>query len=367
MIRLRSGIGLAGAILAIVAVAACTQAPPPSREDVLISLTDELLVPRFQSVAEEMDGLRAALDALCANPSPDTLGAARTAWREARAPWMRSQAMWFGPVMDRRSRTLVDWSPVDPERIEKLLAEKDSITATDVREFLASTQRGLGAIEYVLFGEDERVLRQLAQSDGIRCHYLSALGDVVAEEMAGVSSDWTGGGAVTGGYAAYLNGTGRISLVDQEAVDEVVRTSVFLTRSVSDMKLGKALGASGGQPDPSAIPGGSGHNAVADLRNQVLGMRDVYLGADGDSGLGVSELVSGVSKDADDRMRDHFATALAAIDELEEPLPSTMLDDPAPVRVAHQRMQELQRALNTEVVSLLGVTVGFADTDGDGG
>ena len=51
MIRLRSGIGLAGAILAIVAVAACTQAPPPSREDVLISLTDELFVPRFQSVA----------------------------------------------------------------------------------------------------------------------------------------------------------------------------------------------------------------------------------------------------------------------------------------------------------------------------
>ena len=99
-------------------VMGCASATPPSRQDVLASLTDHLIVPRFQTVAAGMGELRDALDSLCANPTTDTLGEARTAWREARAPWMRSQSVWFGPVMDRRSRTLVDWSPVDPERIE---------------------------------------------------------------------------------------------------------------------------------------------------------------------------------------------------------------------------------------------------------
>ena len=352
-------------ILTLLLTTACSSEPPPSRQEVLVSLTDGLMVPRFEALVGEMDEMRNSLHSLCANPAPGTLNAARSAWREARAPWMRSQAMWFGPVMDRRSRTLVDWSPVDPGRIEKLLVDRETVTASDVREFLAATQRGLGAIEYVLFGDDQLVLEQLARADGIRCQYLMALGDVVAEETAGVLRDWQG---VDGkGYAAYLNGTGSVSLLDQQAVDELVRTSVFLTRSIADMALGPVLGADGDKPDPAAIPGGAGHNAVADLRNQVLGMQDIYLGGETGSALGVSALVRGVSEDADERMRGHFTNALAAIDDLREPLRSTVVEDPGPARLAHQRLQELQVALNTEVVSLLGVTVGFSDTDGDAG
>ena len=101
--------------------------------------------------------------------------------------------------------------------------------------------------------------------------------------------------------------------------------------------------------------------------HQVLGMQDTYLGAGTEGALGVSALVQGVSADADERMRGHFTAALAAIDGLQEPLQSTVVSDPEPAHLAHRRIQELQRALNTEVVSLLGVTVGFADTDGDGG
>ena len=352
-------------LLVLAGVAACTQAPPPSKQEVVASLTDDLIIPRFQTVAMEMDQLNGALVSLCSSPGADTLAAARTAWREARVPWMRSQATWFGPVMDRRSRSLVDWSPVNPERIEKLLAEREAISANDVTEFLSSTQRGLGAIEYVLFAADEDVLQRLDQSNGIGCQYLTALGEVISVEMNSVRDEWAGGGDQD--YGAYFKGTARVALLEQQAVDEAVRTSVFITRSTADMRLGKAIGADGGEPEPSAIPGAGAQNAVADLRNQVLGMQDVYLGAGTDGTHGISALVRGVSEEADDRMRTHFTDTLAAIDELQEPLQSTVLENPGPARAAHQQVRELQRALNTEVVSLLGVTVGFADTDGDGG
>ena len=337
----------------------------PSKQEVITSLTDGLILPRFRSVAEEMSDAQAALHALCSDPSPEALADARTGWREARAEWLRSQAIWFGPVMDRRSRSLVDWAPVDPERIEKSLSKRETVTANDVREFLGATQRGMGAIEYVVFGDDTEVLASLGERGGIRCQYLTALGDVAAEETAAVVADWAGDGTDSDGYAGYFKGTANIALVDQQAVDEVVRTSVFITRSISDMRLGKALGAADGHPDPSAIPGGAGNNAVSDLRNQVLGMRDTYQGADGT--LGISDLVRGVSPAADERMRGHFQQALAAVDGLGEPLRETVAQDPGPAQLAYQRMQELQRALNTEVVSLLGVTVGFSDSDGDGG
>lgn len=83
--------------------------------------------------------------------------------------------------------------------------------------------------------------------------------------------------------------------------------------------------------------------------------------------MGISALVRGMSEEADKRMREHFTAALEAIDGLQEPLQTTVVSEPEPTRLARRRMQELQRALNTEMVSLLGVTVGFADTDGDGG
>ncbi len=358
--------GVVCALFAVsVLVAACTGGRHATPQDVLVSLTEEVIVPRFQAVSDAMNGLRTALHTLCATPSPTTLTAARTAWRDARTPWMRSQAMWFGPVMQRRTRSWVDWSPVHEAGIQQMLSERDTIGPEHVREFLPANQRGLGAIEYVLFADDQQVLTQLTQPDSIHCAYVTSLGDVIAAEMAGVLADWTGTNADGNAYAAYFNGTGRSALVDQAAVDEVVRTSVFLTRSITDMQLGKALGADSGQPEPAAIPGGAGHNVVADLWNQVAGMQDVYVGAE--AGFGLSDLVRGVSKETDTRVVAGFEEALAAIDKLEEPLRDKVLNDPELAWQAHARLKELQRVLNTEVVSLLGVSVGFADTDGDSG
>jgi predicted lipoprotein len=98
-------------------------------------------------------------------------------------------------------------------------------------------------------------------------------------------------------------------------------------------------------------------------------MQLVYVGADGkgSAGMGLSALVRPLSNDTDARMRDGLVQVLAAIDLLEEPLLTSIAADPAPAQTTYRRLKELQRVLNTEVVSLLGVTVGFSDSDGDGG
>ena len=354
-------------------VEAPTEAPaepavkPPSRSEVLVSATDTLIVPRFQEVAREMGALQASLNALCDNPSQERLDEARDVWRQARVPWMRSQAMWFGPVMDRRSRSYVDWAPIEPERIERMLEKRDSVDAEYLSEFLASTQRGLGAVEYVLFEDEDIVLSKLSGSDSIRCQYLVALGDLIAEETAGALADWTGDNADGLSYAEYFNGTADDSLIGKSALNELVRTSVFMSRTITDVRLGKALGVDGVTPDPDALLGGDGDSMVADMRNQVLGMQDVYLGGDADSELGVSALARGLSEETDQRMRAAFQNALQAIDELEEPLRETIQSDPQTALNAHAALKQMQLTLSADIVSLLDVTVGFADTDGDGG
>ena len=356
-------------ILVLLAILACSTDESVSREEVLVSLTDDVIVPRYRETSERMDTLRHSLTDLCEQPNQAGLDAVRTAWRDAREPWLRSQAAWFGPVMDRRSRSFVDWSPVEPERIEEMLSKRDSITAYDVRELLSSTQRGLGAIEYVIFEDDASVLGKLGDSDSLRCAYIVALGDVVAEETAAVLDDWTGENPEGKSYAGFFNGTAADSLLAKSAVNDTVSNSIFLIRRLGDMGLGKALGVEDTQPDPSAIPGGLGRNQVADLRNQLLGMQDVYIGAnDPDRGdLGISALVRGVSEDADGRVRAAFEDVLSSLEGLSEPLPETMIQNPEPAHAAYLSIKELQKVFNTDIVSLLGITVGFADTDGDGG
>ena len=94
-------------------------------------------------------------------------------------------------------------------------------------------------------------------------------------------------------------------------------------------------------------------------------MRDMFLGTEDGEGLGISAIVKGLSGDTDQRMRENFETSLKAIDVVEGPLRVAVSERPEQVQEVHDRLAELQRTLSTEVVSLLGVSVGFSDTDGD--
>ena len=332
-------------------------------EAVLASLTDMVIVPGYTQLAEESRDLSSALATVCSGPDEDSLSNARQSWRDMGRVWMRSQSTWFGPVMDRRTVGLVGWPEVEPDRIEALLTNRPGLSEDDVRYTLSSSQRGLGAVEYLVFGDD--ALQQLS-SDSNRCDYLVRLGRVIEDEVAAVLNEWTVKREEgEGSYNGYFTGRASASLITKQAVAELVRTQVFLVRTIVDMRLASALGLRESGQDLSVIPGGLGHNSLADLRNQVLGIRDMYEGHDSEEGMGISDIVRGQSEQTDDRMREHFAAAMSAIDAIEGPLIEAILERPEQVRAVYDRLDELQVTLNTEVVSQLAVAVGFSDTDGD--
>ena len=348
--------------LLLALMAACGE-DPAEEADVLISLTDEVIVPGYTAAAQEFRQLGQALDSLCAAPSDAALAEARQAWRDARVTWAYTKAAGFGPVMDRRSLRLIDWFPVETDRIEAMLSERPATTDDDVQNVLASTQRGLGAIEYVLF--DDAALAQLADSSSPRCPYLAALGRVASSELRAVLDEWDVARETGPPYKDFLTGRSSSSMLTSAAVAEVVRTQVFLARAVMDMQLAVVLGLRGDSSDPAAFADGPAGNALHDLRAEVRGMRDIYLGANLDGSLGIADLVAPLSDETNERMRGHFQDVMAALDAVEGPLNDAVQNRSSQVQAIYDRIAELRRTLNTEVVSLLGVAVGFSDTDGD--
>ena len=333
-----------------------------SREEILTSLTDLVIVLRYGQAAEAMERFVASSEDLCNNPGDAALDAARNDWRLARDAWTTTEAYRFGPAMDRRSVSLVDWRPVLVERIDRTLDEGKSVTTETVRQFMPSTQRGMGAMEHLLFGEGSDVL---ASSEGsLRCVYLLALAYVASEEIDGIYQEWRGDGE-SSGYAGFFNGSAMSSLHARDAEAEVVRSLVFMIRTIANMRLGAALGVDG-DPDPVAIPGGMAGHSASDLQRQILGISEMYNGAaDVPEALGISHNVRQLSTEVDGRMTAAIEGVAVALGEVDGSLEWAIANEPASVRRVYDSFKELQRVLNTEVVSLLGVSVGFSDTDGD--
>ena len=336
--------------------------PTPVRAtqgEVLQSLTSQVILPGYKAAADGMALLNQSVDALCSDPSEAGLDAARDAWRAARQAWLRTESYRFGPAMDRRSISVVDWWPIDPEKIDRNLARDEEVTAEQVTEFLPATQRGLSAAEYLLFGEGSTSLSD--GSDPQRCSYVQAVGVATSGEVAGILEDWQGTEEASG-YASYFDGTASLSLIDSDAEAEIVRSLVFQVRTIANMRLGAGLGIDT-EPDASAIPEGGAGNSQEDLLNQLDGIAAVYRGADG--GMGLSARVTAVSPETDARMLAAIESTMEAARSLDGSIIDQLQASPAQVRALYDNMKELQRVLNTEIVSLLGVSVGFSDTDGD--
>ena len=338
------------------------EASAVSRQGVLTSLSGLVIVPRYGQSADSIGQLADLVGALCSAPEATVLEAARSGWRRARDAWTTTEAYRFGPAVERRSVSLVGWWPVAAERIDRTLAEGKPATVETVRQFMPSNQRGMAAMERLLFGEGSEGLSGPGSS--ARCEYLEALAAVAHEEVEGIHRDWKGDGQ-TPGHAGFFDGSAASSLHPREGEAEVVRSLVFMVRAIANMRLGAALGVDT-DPDPAAIPSGAAGHSHEDLRRQLLGISEMYNGADGDpSALGIGRMVRQLSPEVDDRMSAAIESAAAAVDGVPGSLESAIADNPQSVRDVYDSFKELQRVLNTEVVSLLGVSVGFSDTDGD--
>lgn len=343
---------LVGAALVL---AACSN--DVTRRDVTASLTELVIVPRYEAAADSAEALSAEIRILVSDPATGRLDSAQAAWREARSDWSRVQAYAFGPVMELRIPSLVDWWPIDEAKIERALT-RPTISAEDVRETFAADQRGFSALEQLLFSDS--VLGRLASGDEAYGQYLTALADVIADAIRQASDDWSGA------YGDAFSGRGDIAISENLAIADLVRVPVFLTETVGDMQLGVALGITKAEADSTVVPEGYAGAGIDDLEQHIRGIQDTYLG--GSDGLGVSDLIAQLSEETDQRMRDALAHAIdtiAALKAAGQSLNELLATDPDAVAQARDAIKAVQVILNTEIVSLLGVTIGFSDNDGD--
>jgi putative iron-regulated protein len=336
--------------LSVMPVAAYAQAP--SEEAVLDTYAD-IALAGYEDSLQTAQALDAAIDALIAKPSEETLEAAKDAWKAARIPYQQTEAYRFGnPIVDEWEGRVNAW-PLDEGLIDYVDAgygtESDSnalyvanvianpqinidgqeVDATEITPALLQDQlqeaagvesnvaTGYHAIEFLLWGQDlhgteagvgERPFTDYSTAEHAdrRAAYLKAASELLVSDLEEMVGNWEDDGAARAalaeqGISTILTGMGSLS---------------FGEVAGERMKLGLLL------HDPEEEHDCFSDNTHVSHLYDGVGIRNVYLGSytrtDGSvvEGPSLSELIA--SKDAAldtelKTMLDDSVTKLTAI------------------------------------------------------
>lgn len=293
---------------------------------------DNIFVPNYQAVeqsAEALASVDGALVEYCAAidtaSEAQLLADAQLAWRGLQADIQQSEAHVLGPVVENNGLLR--------SRLNSFLAGELSTCGIDQAVVLASTdanfdvasrtvtQRGIGAIEYLLFNQDfthtcpsqivetaDWDARPLAERKQLRCEYAVTLSEDIQDAAASIVHAWSPTGQNL--RSDFINPQNVA-----ESLSELSDAMFFLESEVKDIKLGVPTGISDDCPDfacPEDVESLYSENSLANVRNNVMAFATMLTGADG---LGFDDIIAeaGVSE-LTDRMLANSTLAIDSID-----------------------------------------------------
>ncbi|WP_181704283.1 imelysin family protein [Chthonobacter albigriseus] len=182
-----------------------TQREQPVTEDqyaaVVRAIVEKHIRPAAERLSQDAELLSADVQALCANPTEDSLATTRRSFESTVRALAAMDGIRIGPlVQDNRLEKLAFWP--DPrgiglKQVQAVLVKADA-TAADPATLAGKSVgvQGLTALEFVLYGTGAEALLQPADPAGaFRCRY----GAAIAANVAGLSSTlvegWEGEGA----------------------------------------------------------------------------------------------------------------------------------------------------------------------------
>jgi putative iron-regulated protein len=210
--------------------AGCTRTEPADPRQPVLETYARIVLATYEDTIAAARDLDTAIDALLANPSEETLRAARERWRAARIPYSYSEAFRFyaGPIDSETGPEgqLNGW-PLDENHIDAVAVDKynaapglniigDPKTFPQITPELISEQNesggekniasGYHAVEFLLWGQD---WNDPADSPGRRSHtdfitqgdpatdvnarrgqYLKAASTLILSDLESVAAQW---------------------------------------------------------------------------------------------------------------------------------------------------------------------------------
>ena len=340
----------------LVAVTACGGGDAEELQGEVVANYAQLVHESYRMSLESATDMDAAIDAFVADPTTDTLAAAKDAWLAARDDYGPTEAFRFygGPIDDEEDGVegLINAWPLDEAYIDYVEGVPDSgivnmpdeYPAIDAELLVslneeggeANISTGWHAIEFLLWGQDlstdgsgERPVEDYTTAPNAerRARYLTEASDLLLVHLGAMVDAWA---PDADNYRAEF-----VALPPDQALGMIMTGIGELSRGeLAGERMTVAFEARSQEDEHSCFS----DNTTSDIVGNATGVQRVFLGeAGGVDGPGIYDLLAAEDQDLADRLRDEIAASVDLALAIPAPFDQHLVEgvsDDEPGRVA---------------------------------
>ncbi|MEM7112221.1 MAG: imelysin family protein, partial [Chloroflexota bacterium] len=336
-----------------------------TRQAMLQDIGYGVIMPLHERFVGETAVLRDAVYAFEAAPSEATLADVQATWKIAAATWKQAEALDFDGLQFGR---VYNW-PAETVFVERLIAEPSYMIDETFILTRGSFAQGLPIIEYFVFHPQ---LSQAEIVEGLMTHdlserrftYLLTAADLLHNTAVRLHQFWLPEGQ---------NQIGVFVMADEAPIEpegSINGLANKMLKSLEDIREMK-VASPAGFLDPNVAPGYveapfSGQSADHLVQN-LRGWQQLF---NGGVGYGYDDYLDFLDanygeEQLSDVINAQIETAVSAVEQIEQPLETAVVDNPQAVLRVYEELSTLVRLTKTDMANHLGLLITYNDGDGD--
>lgn len=341
-------------------LAAPVAAEDVARDAVAATAVEAVIRPGFLHLHEAATTVEATLEGACLADTPEPMAEARDAFGTLVQAYGGVSLFRLGPMVeDNRAERLYFWPDrkgIALKQVQAMLAAP--VTGTiDVSEKSIALQ-GIGALEYILFGEGSEVLGTVAGHE--RCGYAHAVAIAIEQTAGELRAAWEDPEGISKrlsrpdpANADYRSHT--------EAMEAIVALLAHGNEAIRDTYLLPFVGRDGADAKPKSAPLWRSGLTVRLLQGQFAGVEALYRlsGIGGTLGADNGWVDNGIGFELANAKRAFAVLTSPVIEGLADPHQKNAYDYLVLIT------QSLETLLGENLPAALGLSVGFSSLDGD--
>jgi len=309
---------------------------------VLEDFTNKVAVPGYKDLADASDNLYSSLETLKDNPTEENLSAARTSWKNMRTIWEQCEGFLFGPVEDNDYDPNMDTWPTDYVQMDSLLASSNNLEVSDIQSATLSL-RGYHPIEYIIFGNHGD--RKAADITARQKKYMISLATDLKGTCHDLYQSWVAD-PVNFAKQVMTAGNGSAKYAKkQEAYLAIVESMISICEEVGEGKMKEPFDTR----DPQLVESPYSGNSLADFKNNLVGLRNVYLGKYKEDGMGINDLVSSKNVALDNKLQTQMTAAINSFDNITVFYEDAIISQRVQAQNTMNALNELKETLEGEL------------------
>lgn len=342
-----------------VVIFACKKKPIETTETfnkstLLVSVTDGIIVPRYQTLQNEIGELSAAWADFKISQDQQNLNIVQEKWLDANIKFQRAKVFNFGPAMDNGLNASFGTYPTDTSKI----LTNATITSPNLGAIANIDAIGFPALEFLLYRTNAL---SLLTSDPNLTQYVDLVIDKMETEINQVVNSWTSS------YSAiFKNGSGTEVTSGFSLLVNAFNKDFELAKNA---KLGIPIGVQSlGIPQMEYEEAPFANQSLRLLTENLIGIRNLYDGVheNGSNDVGFDDYLVTLEKNhTHTQISDRFNFAFLKLSSLDDDLEYEVQNHMPDLNELYTNLQALVVHLKTDMTSAFGVLITYQDNDGD--